>query len=160
MDSQALVLFHTAISLIAIASGFIVLYGLFKSDRMSGTTMLFLVMTILTSATGYLFQRDQILPSHIVGAIALVVAALTCVALYARKMHGTWRAVYVIGAVASLYFNMFVLVALGFLKIPALHALAPTGSELPFAIVQGIVLVLFIGTGYRAVRRYHPASIP
>ena len=157
MDSQAFTLFHVAISLIAIASGFVVLYGLFNANRMAGMTLLFLVTTIATSVTGYFFQRDHVLPSHVVGVIALVVAAVTCFALYSHKLLGAWRRVYVIGAVISLYLNVFVLVAQLFLKVPALNVLAPKGSEPPFLIAQGIVLVLFVVAGFIAVRRFQPA---
>jgi len=157
-DSQALILFHTALSLAGIFAGLIVLYGLLTANRMRGTTLFFLVTTIATSATGYLFHRDHVLPSHIVGALSLVVLAITCAALYTFRLRGTWRAVYVIGAVVSLYLNVFVLVAQAFLKIAALHVLAPTGSEPAFAIAQGIVLVLFIVLGFRALRAFHPAG--
>ena len=56
----------------------------------------------------------------------------------------------------SQYLNVFVLVVQLFLKVPALHALAPTGSEPPFAIVQAIVLLLHVGIGFLALRRFHP----
>jgi len=157
LDSQSLVLFHTALSLVGIASGLIVLYGLLTAKRMPGMTGVFLLTTIATSATGYLFQRDHVLPSHIVGALSLVILAITCAALYSFKLRGIWRAVYVVGAVASLYLNVFVLVAQAFLKVPALHTLAPTGAEPPFAIAQGIVLVLFVVLGFRALGRFRPA---
>jgi hypothetical protein len=156
MDSQALTLFHVAISLVAIVSGLIVLYGLLNANRMAGMTILFLVTTFATSATGFLFHRDQLLPAHFVGIIALVVLALTTFALYNGRLRGLWRATYVVGAVISLYLNVFVLVAQLFLKVPALHALAPTGSEPPFAIAQGIVLVIFIVLGVLALKRFHP----
>jgi hypothetical protein len=51
-----------------------------------------------------------------------------------------------------------VLIVQSFLKIPSLHALAPTGSEPPFAIAQGAVLVLFIVSGILAVMRFRPAA--
>lgn len=156
MDSQALTLFHVAISLIAIVSGLIVLYGLVTANRMAGMTLLFLVTTIATSVTGFFFHRDHLMPSHIVGIISLAVLAVTTYALYAGKLRGFWRAVYVVGAVISLYLNVFVLVAQGFLKVPALHELAPQGSEPPFAIAQGIVLLLFVIAGIFAVRRFRP----
>jgi hypothetical protein len=159
MDSQALLYFHVAISLIAILTGVIVLYGLLTANRMAGMTLVFLVTTFLTSATGFLFHRDHILPSHIVGVIALVVVAIGALALYTYKLRGFWRVVYVIAAVASLYFNVFVLVAQGFLKVPALHELAPTGAEPPFAIAQGIVLVVYIALGVMAVKRFKPAVV-
>lgn len=158
MDSQVLVVFHTAISLIAIVSGILVVYGLLNAQRMSETTLLFLITTGVTSATGFLFHRDHVLPSHIVGAIALVVLAVTCVALNRFRLREVWRAVYVVGAVTSLWFNVFVLVAQAFLKVPALHELAPKGSEPPFAIAQGLVLVAFIALGVLGSRRFVPMA--
>jgi len=157
MDSQAFTLFHFAISLIAIVAGLIVLYGLLTANRMAAMTLVFLVTTIATSVTGFFFHRDHLLPSHIVGIISLVVLALTTFALYSGKLRGFWRPVYVIGAVISLYFNVFVLVVQSFLKVPALHELAPNGSEPPFAIAQGVVLIAFIVLGVLAVKRFHPA---
>jgi hypothetical protein len=157
MDSPAFVLFHVAISLIAIGSGFIIVYGLLTAKRMPGLTALFLLTTAATSITGYFFHRDHILPSQIVGAIALVVLVVTLLALYSFHLRGAWRATYVVGAVLSLYFNVFVLVAQAFQKIPSLHALAPKGSEPPFAVAQGLVLLVFIVIGILATRRFRPA---
>ena len=163
MDSQALTLFHVAISLIAIASGFGVVYGFFISSRLPRTTLVFLVTTFLTSLTGFIFfSRDQLLPSHVTGIIALIVLVPTCFALYAKKLAGSWRRTYVIGAVLSLYLNVFVLVVQLFLKVPALHALAPSAPanpEPPFKIAQGVVLVLFIAAGYFAVKRFQPGPV-
>jgi hypothetical protein len=159
VDSQSFTLFHVALSVVGIASGLIVLYGLLTANRMRAMTFVFLLTSIATSVTGYFFHRDHILPSHIVGAIALAVLVVTVAALYVSHLRGIWRAVYVVGAVASLYLNVFVLIAQAFLKVPALNALAPTGSEPPFAIAQGIVLLLFIVLGFRAVRQFHPAEV-
>jgi hypothetical protein len=159
MDSQALTLSHVAISLVAIASGLIVAYGLLTANRMRGMTLLFLVTTIATNVTGFFFHRDQVLPSQIVGGISLIVLALTCAALYVYDLRRSWRAVYAAGAVMCLYLNVFVLVAQLFLKIPALHELAPKGSEPPFAIAQGVVLVLFVVLGILAVRRFRPSVL-
>lgn len=158
MDSQALTLFHVGISLIGILSGLLVLYGLLTANRMSGTTLVFLVTTVATSVTGFFFHRSHILPSHIVGIISLMLLLAAIVGLYSFHLRGTWRAVYVVCAVASLYLNVFVLVAQLFLKVPTLHALAPRGSEPPFAISQAIVLVAFLVLGFLAVRRFHPAA--
>lgn len=158
MDSQALTLSHTGISLIGILSGLLVLYGLLTANRMTGTTLVFLATTVATSVTGFFFHRSHILPSHVVGVISLVLLAAAIVALYSFHLRGAWRVVYVACAVASLYFNVFVLVAQLFLKVPALHALAPNGAEPPFIISQAIVLVAFLALGLLAVRRFHPAT--
>jgi hypothetical protein len=93
-------------------------------------------------------------PSHIVGAISLVVLAVAVIARYRHRMARVWRATYVITAVMALYFNVFVLVVQSFQKVPALAALAPTQSEPPFAIAELIVLVVFLVLGYLAVVRF------
>jgi hypothetical protein len=156
MDSQVLTQFHVAISLIAIASGLVVAYGLLTANRMRRLTLIFLVTTIMTNATGFLFHRDHILPSHVVAIISLVLLAATVAALYVYKLRGSWRVVYAVGAVTSLYFNIFVLVAQAFLKIPSLHVLAPKGTEPAFAIAEGIVLIVFAVLGTFAVKRFRP----
>jgi hypothetical protein len=150
---------HVIISLIAIVSGFIVLFGLFGSQRMPGMTALFLITTILTSVTGFLFPFGKLLPSHMVGIISLIVLAIACIALYAMKLAGPWRWIYTLTALIALYLNVFVLVIQSFLKISPLHALAPSvpPSEPPFAIVQGIVFLFFVWAIIGAVRRFRPA---
>jgi hypothetical protein len=163
MDSQALVLAHTAISLIAIVLGFVVLYAMLGAKHLHRTALWFLVTTFLTTLTGFIFfQRDQILPSHITGIVALIVLAPTVYALFLRKLAGGWRRAYVIGAVISLYLNVFVLVVQLFLKVPAIHALAPNAPvnpEPPFKIAQGLVFVLFVVVGWLAVKRFRSAPI-
>ena len=158
MDSQAFTLFHVVISVAAIGLGFIAIYGLLTATLWRGVTLLFLVTTALTSITGFFFHREHILPSHIVGAVALVVLVATVLGLYAFGLRGKWRVVFVIGATLSLYFNVFVLVAQAFLKIAALHALAPNGSEPPFAVSQAVVLLAFIIIGVLAMRRFRPVA--
>ena len=147
---------HVALSVAGIVAGFVVLAGLLKSRHPGGWTLLFLAATVATSVTGFGFQREQLLPSHIVGIISLMFLMLAILALYVFALARPWRRIYVVCAVVSLYFNVFVLVVQAFLKVPALHALAPTQGEPPFAIVQGLVLVAFIVLGTLAVKRFHP----
>jgi flagellar biogenesis protein FliO len=49
-----------------------------------------------------------------------------------------------------------VLAAQSFEKVPALHTLAPTQKEPPFAVAQLLVLVLFIVVTVFAVKRFRP----
>ena len=152
-----LVLIHTLVSLVAIVVGFVVLKGLFDNKRLDGWTRAFLATILFTNASGFILPATRILPSHIVGVVGLVVVLVAYYARYSAKMAGKWRAVYVGTAVASLYFDCFVLVAQLFAKVPALKAMAPTQSEPPFAIAQTIVLLIFVWIGVRAVRRLRPA---
>ena len=149
---------HVIISLIAIVSGIIVMFGLLGSKRMPGMTAIFLLFTILTSATGFLFPFEKLLPSHMIGILSLVLLAIACIALYGMNLSAAWRSVYVVTAMTSLYLNVFVLIIQAFLKVPALHALAPSvpPSEPPFAVIQGIVLVFFVIVIVGALRRFRP----
>ena len=147
---------HVVISFAGIASGIIVLIGMLVSSPLPSWTALFLATTVLTSATGYFFHTEKLMPSQILGGISLALLALAILALYVFGMAGAWRWIYVVAAVTSLYLNVFVLVVQSFLKVPALHKLAPKGNEPPFAIAQGVVLVLFVALGFFAVRSFHP----
>ncbi|WP_371422327.1 hypothetical protein [Tardiphaga sp.] len=158
MSLATFTLLHVVISLIGIVAGLVAMVGLLKSNPMRGWTALFLLTTILTSVTGFFFPVEKLLPSHVVGIISLVLLAIACLALYGRKLAGSWRWIYVLTAMTSLYLNVFVLVIQSFLKVPPLHALAPSvpPSEPPFAIVQGIVLVFFIVVIVAAVKKFRP----
>jgi len=161
MSLSTFVTVHVIISLIGIAAGIIVMFGMLGSNRMPGLTAIFLLFTILTSATGFVIPpllSETLLPSHMIGILSLVLLAIACIALYGMKLSGAWRWIYVVTAMISLYLNVFVLIIQSFLKVPALHALAPSvpPSEPPFAIVQGIVLMFFVIVIIGAVRRYRP----
>ena len=149
---------HVIISLVGIVSGIIALFGLLGSRRMPGWTALFLLTTILTSATGFGFPFTQLLPSHMIGILSLVLLAIACFALYGMKLSGAWRWIYAVTALIALYLNIFVLIIQSFLKIPALTALAPGNppSGPAFAVVQGLVLLFFVIVIIGAVRRFRP----
>jgi len=162
MSLSTFVQVHTIISLIAIVAGVIVMFGMLSSKRPGGLTAIFLLLTILTSATGFLIPplvSDKLLPSHIIGGLSLVLLLIACIALYAMKLSGAWRWIYAVTALLALYFNVFVMVIQSFLKIPALTAVAPGNppSGPVFAVVQGVVLVFFVLMIIGAIRRFRPA---
>ena len=145
---------HVVISLVGIVSGFVVVFGLLTGQRLDRWTAVFLATTIATSVTGFGFPVDRLLPSHIVGAISLVVLGVAMFARYGRQLAGRWRAVYVVLAVLALYFNVFVGVVQAFLRIPVLRTMAPTQSEPPFVLTQLTVLVVFVALSIAAVVRF------
>ncbi len=158
MSLSAFTTLHVVLSLIGIAAGFVVLFGMLGSKKLPRWTALFLATTVLTSVTGFLFPFDRVLPSHIFGVLSLVVLAVALFALYGRRLAGSWRWIYVAGAAFALYLNSFVAVFQAFLKVPAVHALAPTQAEPPFAIAQGALLLFFIVLTFLAIRKFHPRS--
>ncbi|MGE9009889.1 hypothetical protein ACO2JO_14995 [Leptospira interrogans] len=162
MSTATFVLVHVVISLIGIVTGLIVMFGMLGSKRQPGLTAIFLLTTILTSATGFVIPPllfEKFLPSHLLGLMSLVLLAVACFALYVMNLRGAWRWIYALTALVALYLNVFVLVVQSFLKVPALHALAPSvpPAEPPFAVAQGIVLVFFVIVIIGVIRRYRPA---
>jgi hypothetical protein len=155
----AFTLFHVILSLVGILAGVVVLYGLLTANRFDGWTKTFLVTTVATSVTGFMFPFNGLTPGYVLGVLSLIALALTIAARYRFHLTGAWRKTYVISAVISLYFNVFVLVAQMFKKIPALKALAPTQSEPPFQIAQLAVLILFVVLGFLAAVKFRVEPI-
>jgi hypothetical protein len=151
---------HVLLSLIGIVSGLIAVFAMLTSHRVPVTTAVFLSTTVATSATGFLFHFTSFGPPEIVGVISLVVLAVALIALYVYKLAGVWRSIYAASAVFALYLNVFVGVVQGFQKIALFHALAPTQTEPPFKVAQGLVLIAFIALGVAAAKKFRPAKAP
>src|SRR6267143_1987067 len=145
---------HVVLSLIGIFSGFVVVFGLLAGKRLDGWTALFLVSTVATSVTGFLFPFHRFLPSHGVGILSVLVLAIAILARYPLHLAGAWRRIYAVTAVISLYLNVFVLIAQAFQKVPGLKAIAPTQSEPPFLVTQAVALALFVLLGFVAAIRF------
>jgi hypothetical protein len=158
MSTASFTILHVIISLLAIVSGVVVAAAMRRSQPVPRWSTLFLATTIATSVTGFFFHSKSSGAPHAVAVISLVILALALVALYGYQLAGAWRAVYAASALAALYFNVFVLVAQLFAKVPALRALAPDGSDPPFAIAQLRVLGGFVVLGISALRRIHPGA--
>ncbi|MGA8740858.1 MAG: hypothetical protein WB561_06700 [Terracidiphilus sp.] len=148
---------HVYISLIAIGAGLIVVYGMIAAKRLPLLTSIFLITTALTSLTGFLFPFKGVTPGIVVGILSLIVLVLAVIARRRSTASGAWRGTYVISAILALYFNIFVLIVQSFEKIPALHALAPTQSEMPFKLAQLATLIVIIALTTMAFKRYRPA---
>ena len=150
--------FHVLLSLIGIVAGLVVLYGLLTAKALPAWTAWFLTTTVATSVTGFFFPYHGFKPSYVFGILSLLALALAIAARYRHELIGGWRKTYVISAVVALYLNVFVLFAQSFMKVPALKALAPTGSEPPFLVTQLVVMVLFVVLGFRAVAKFRDAG--
>src|SRR6202161_4951683 len=150
-------LFHVVLSLIGIAAGLIVMVGMWARNGLDGWPALFLATTVATSVTGFLFHSASFGPPHVIGLISLLLLVLAILARYSYHLAGSWRWIYVVTAMLALYFNVFVGVVQAFQKLPLLQPLAPTGSEPPFAIAQGLVPVVFVVFTVFALKRFYPA---
>jgi len=158
MSIPAFTLLHVIITLIAIGSGLIVVGGMFASNRLPGTSALFLLTTVLTSVTGFLFPIYGFTPALGVGIVSCIILVEALFAYYGKHLIGAWRWIYVVTAIAALYLNVFVLIVQSFIKVAALNALAPTQSEPPFVIAQVTVMMIFILIGIIAAIKFRPTT--
>jgi hypothetical protein len=150
-------LIHVVISLLAIGAGFVVVGGMLSGRHLPAVTAFFLATTIATNATGFGFPFVRFLPAHGIAIISLILLAGAVYALYVRKLAGKWRTIYVATALASLYFNVLVLVIQTFLKFPVIQTLAPNQNEPPFVVTQGVIAVLFVAVAIVANKKFRAA---
>ena len=144
---------HTVLSFVALASGLVVLIGLLTARRFAVCTGVFLASAVATCATGFGFPGGLNIPKYI-GAASLVALLVAALALYVFRLAGSWRAIYALAAVLALYSLVFFTIGEAFLRLPALHALAPTLTERPFVVAQLIAGALFIALALAAAQRF------
>jgi phosphoglycerol transferase MdoB-like AlkP superfamily enzyme len=163
LSVQTFTLVHVIITLIAIATGLVVLLGMLGSHRLSGWTAIFLLTTVLTSVTGFMFPIHGFTPALGVGVISMVLLAIALFALYLKRLAGGWRWIYVATAVTALWFNIFVLIVQSFEKVKLLNPMAPQeGPPFPepvnthFVIVQAAGLIIIFGLGLIAIFKFRP----
>jgi hypothetical protein len=149
---------HVGLSLVGIATGFVVIWGLINSKALNGLTAVFLATTLLTSLTGFLFPFHGVTPGIIIGVISTVILIVAILARYRFAMFGPWRPIYTIAAVLAQYLNFFVLIVQSFQKIPALNSLGPEPSSPVQAVAHLVALVGFIGLGVLATRRFYTTA--
>lgn len=170
LSVPAFTVLHVVISLIAIASGLVVVFGLVGSHRLPKLTALFWIMTVLTTVTGFMFflsptQARMVTPAAATGIVATLFFVLGLIALYGKQLFGRWRWIYAVSATVSLYLNIFVLIVQSFQKLTIINptaTLTPPFSGPPFApptdfhfiIAQGAALVIAVILGVVTVLKF------
>lgn len=153
-DLPAFTLIHVLLSILGIITGLVMVGGFISGVRLDRWTAFFFVTTVLTSITGFGFPFTTLLPSHMVGALSLMILPVALAARYWKCLEGGWRKTFVITSVAALYLNVFVLFAQMFQKVPALFSIAPTPEAPAFGVTQLFILALFIGMGWAAIKGF------
>jgi hypothetical protein len=148
---------HVALSLIGIATGLLMALGMVRKRLWPGVTAAFLVTTVLTSLTGFLFPFKGITPGIVFGILSLVALAIAIGARYGGHLAGRWRGAWVLSAMLALYLNFFVFLVQLFDKVPELRAMGSQQKEGLFAAAQLATLVAFILWTVRAWRRFKVA---
>jgi hypothetical protein len=105
LSIPAFIALHVAISLIGIIAGLIALPAQAKGRFLPGVQGFFLVTTLLTSLTGFLFPFRGFTPAIGVGVISTLVLIVAFVALYGLKLQGRARTIHAVSATAALWMN-------------------------------------------------------
>ena len=160
MSTSTFTLIHVLTSLAGIGSGFMVIFGFLNGKRLDGWTTIFFTTSLLSSLTGFLFPFERLLPSHILGLLSLTILTIALFARIVFELAGGWRLIYVVTAAMALYFNCFAAVVQSFAKIPVLKSKAPTQTETPFLVAQGLVLAIFVVLTYLGAKRFRGQTSP
>lgn len=144
---------HTALSLLALVSGLVVVMGLLAARRLDALTALYLASAVAANVTGFGFSASFGIP-HYIGSAALVVLLVVILARYAFRLAGPWRWIYAIATVLTVHSLAFFTIGEAFRRIPALNAMAPTLTELPFTLAQLAAAALFVALAIAAAMKF------
>ena len=160
MSRSAFVAVHTCLSVVAIITGFFVVFAFLNGKLSRLWNAVFLLTTTLTSTSGFLFPRTRVTPGIVLGILSVTLLCIAIVALYGFRLRSHWRPIYVISALVPFYFNLVVLLTIMFARISVLQ-LASASKGTAFLIAQVLLLVLAIGVIAIAVKRFPlaPSSI-
>jgi hypothetical protein len=159
LDIVTLTLTHVALSLLGLGAGLVVVGGLISGVRLDGWIGVFLVTTVLTNITGFGFPTVTLLPSHYVAILSLLILPVAIAARYLKHLAGPWRNVFVVTVVLALYFNVFVLIAQLFRRVPGLIAAAPTPQSPIFLATEFLALILFLWVGTAALKGFREKPV-
>ncbi len=153
--TATLTLVHILLSLLGIASGFVVVWGMLTARRLPVWTAIFLVTTALACLTGFLFPFHGMTLSIEMGIPTLAVVMLAAIDRYTGLFAGMWRHTYVVSVMIALYCTVFVLVAQIFAKFLAPNARTPWEYGRLFKLAELALFALFGITTYLALKKFH-----
>ena len=91
-----------------------------------------------------------------IGSLWPLLLVPAIIARFTNHRVGSWRWTNVVSAMPALYSMCPWAWCRRSRSLPLLQPLAPTGTEPPFAISQGVVLLAFVAFTLLAVKRFYP----
>ena len=138
-------IFHTAISLIAVAAG---LVALVRDWRISADNLLgqvYVAATIVTCVTGFgIFQHGGFGKPHILGIVTLVVLGIAAVAGYSKAFGRASAYVETVSYSATFLFHLIPAVTETTTRLPLGAPLLPSADAAQLQVATGILFVLFL----------------
>ncbi|HEX8606091.1 MAG TPA: hypothetical protein VF774_25845 [Pseudoduganella sp.] len=155
---------HTAISLVALAAGFI---SLARTGLISWTTrhgLVYVIATVLTCLTGFgIFQRGGFNEAHMLGVVTLLTLGVAWLAAR-HRLGSRSRYIEAVALSLTLYFHFIPGITETSLRFPAGAPLAANTEEPWLKAVVGVLFLVFLLGAWLQVRhlraRHGPAPQP
>ena len=155
-----LTLVHVALGLLGIGLGAVVVVGMGTGKQLDVCTPLFLLSSVWTIATGFLFYPAFYSAAHVVGIIAMLALSAAIPALYIYRLEGAWRWTYVAGVVLVLYLDILVGAVHVSQKASSLRRLSPIQPDPQVLVAHLAVMTLFLVVGVVVAARFRPTIAP
>lgn len=137
---------HTAISLVALVSGFWALGRYRFITANNGLGKVYLVSTALTAATGlFIFQHGGFGPPHALSIMTLLALALGAVASRTGMFGKWWRYVEALAHTTTVFFHMIPGFTETLTRLPLGAPVLPNADAPQFGPIYGALFLLLIG---------------
>jgi uncharacterized membrane protein len=153
--------FHTVISLIALAAGSIALVRDKEISSKNQVGKLYVITTVITCVTGFgIFQHGGFGKPHALGIVTLVALMVAAIAGYTRLFGRASRYVETVSYSATFFFHWIPAVAETTTRLPPGAPLFPNAEAPPLQAVSGVLFVLFVVGAVLQVRRLRAVRLP
>ncbi|HSD40010.1 MAG TPA: hypothetical protein VLC92_21100 [Rhodocyclaceae bacterium] len=145
---------HTAISLIAVAAGFVSLFR-YKDIFYANTVgKVYVITTVLTCLTGFgIFQHGGFGKPHALGILTLLVLGAAAVAEFTTLLKGLSPYVRAVSYSATFFFHWIPAITETTTRLPLGAPLLPDAEAPELKVVTGVLGLLFLIGAYLQVRR-------
>ena len=146
--------FHTAISLIAVAAGFIALVRDKEISWRNGVGKLYVITTVITCVTGFgIFQHGGFGKPHALGIVTLVALVVAGIAGYSRVFGHASRYVETVSYSATFFFHWIPAIAETTTRWPPGAPIFPNAEAPGLQAIDAVLFVLFLVGAALQVRR-------
>lgn len=150
---------HTAISLIAVASGLLAFIRIGRIDPDDSVGKTYVTTTVLTCLTGFgIFAHGGFGKPHALGIITLLVLALTWMARGGRVFGRRSEVVEVVSLSLTFFFHMIPAVTETSTRLPLGHPLLASAEAPELQAITGVMFLLFLAGVALQLRQLNAAG--
>jgi uncharacterized membrane protein len=149
-------IFHTVISLIAVAAGIIAFIRDKEISPQNLVGKVYVMTTVITCVTGFgIFQHGGFGKPHVLGIITLVVLGVAAVAGVSRLFGRASRYVEIVSYSATFFFHLIPAITETATRLPAGTPLVVDREGPELQAAAGVLFLAFLIAATLQVRRLH-----